>query len=65
MTERLTDAEIQVLRLVCADNSNAEIGEILDIKLATVKSHVSHILQKLGVNRRSEAKTAAEKMKII
>ena len=65
MTERLTDAEIQVLRLVCADKSNAEIGEILDIKLATVKSHVSHILQKLGVNRRSEAKTAAEKMKII
>lgn len=65
MTERLTDAEMQVLRLVCADKSNAEIGEILDIKLATVKSHVSHILQKLGVNRRSEAKTAAEKMKII
>jgi len=37
----------------------------LDIKLATVKSHVSHILQKLGVNRRSEAKTAAEQPAII
>ena len=63
--EKLTEAELQVLRLLCADKSNAEIGEILDIKLATVKSHVSHILQKLGVNRRSEAKTTAEKLKLI
>ena len=64
-TEKLTDAEMQVLRLVCADKSNAEIGEILNIKLATVKSHTSHILQKLGASRRSEAKTIAKKLKII
>ena len=63
--EKLTEAELQVLRLLCADKSNAEIGEILNIKLATVKSHVSHILQKLGVSRRSEAKTTAEKLKLI
>ncbi len=63
--EKLTEAELQVLRLLCADKSNAEIGEILNIKLATVKSHVSHILQKLGVNRRSEAKTIAERLKLI
>ena len=49
---------------MCADKSNAEIGEILDIKLATVKSHVSHILQKLGVKKRSEAKTVANKFKL-
>ncbi len=65
LTEKLTDAEMQVLRLLCADSSNAEIGKILGIKLATVKSHVSHILQKLGVSRRNEAKTAAQKLKII
>ncbi len=53
------------LRLLCSDKSNSEIGEILDIRLATVKSHVSHILQKLGVSRRSEAKTTAEKLHII
>ncbi len=64
-SEKLTDAEIQVLRLICADKSNSEIGEILDIRLATVKSHVSHILQKLGVNRRSEAKTTAERLQLI
>ena len=63
--DKLTETEMQVLRLLCADKSNLEIGEILNIKLATVKSHVSHILQKLGVNRRSEAKTIAEKFRIL
>lgn len=65
LEEPLTSAEFQVLRLLCADKSNAEIGEILNIKLATVKSHVSHILQKLGVKRRNEAKTAAEKFRLL
>ena len=60
--ESLTSTGLQVLKLLCADRSNAEIGAILDIKLATVKSHVSHILQKLGVKRRSEAKTVAEEL---
>lgn len=63
--EKLTESEIQVLRLLCADKSNQEIGEILDIRLATVKSHVSHILQKLGVSRRSEAKTKAHALRLI
>lgn len=47
--------------LICADKSNAQIGEIMDIKLPTVKTHVSHILEKLGVSRRSEARTVAQK----
>ena len=62
--ETLTATEKQVLRLLCADKSNAEIGEILGIKLATVKTHVSHVLSKLGVSRRS-AKTAAKKLWLI
>ena len=65
ISESLTSAEMQVLRLLCADKSNAEIGEILDIKLTTVKSHVSHVLQKLGVKRRSAAKKAAEEMRLL
>ena len=60
--EALTAAEMQVLRLICADKSNAEIGEILNIRVSTVKSHVSSVLSKLGVNRRSEARTAAKKL---
>ena len=63
--ETLTAAELQVLRLMCADKSNAEIGQIMDVKLTTVKTHVSHILDKLGVSRRSEAKTAAKKLWLI
>ena len=63
--EEMTAAELQVLRLLCADKSNAEIGRILDIKLPTVKTHVSHILDKLDVRRRSEAKTAAKRLRLI
>lgn len=65
LSEPLTAAEMQVLRLLCRNLSNQEIGEILDIRLATVKSHVSHILQKLGVQNRSEAKEAAEKLRLL
>ena len=61
----LTKSEQQVLRFLCADKGNSEIGEILGISLSTVKSHVSHILQKLGVSRRSQAKTTAQKLHII
>ena len=63
--ESLTATELQILRLICADKSNAEIGKIMDIKLPTVKTHVSHILDKLGVSRRSEAKIAAKKRWLI
>ena len=64
-TEALTATEMQVLRLLCADKSNAEIGRILDIRLPTVKSHVSHILQKLDVSRRTEVKKAAERLHLL
>ena len=40
-------------------------GQMMDIKLPTVKTHVSHILTKLGVSRRSEAKTAAKKLRLV
>lgn len=63
--EEMTATELQVLRLLCADKSNAEIGRILDIKLPTVKTHVSHILTKLNVSRRSEAKTAARRLWLV
>ena len=60
--DELTATELQVLRLLCADKSNAEIGHVLNIKLPTVKTHVSHILDKLGISRRSEARTAAQRL---
>ena len=63
--EALTPMELQILRLICADKSNAEIAQTMDIKLTTVKTHVSHILGKLDVRRRSEAKTAAKKLRLV
>lgn len=51
----LSDREIQVLRLVAAGSTNLEISDILCISPHTVKSHVVHILNKLGVNDRTEA----------
>ena len=63
--EELTPTELQILHLICADKSNAEIAQIMDVKLPTVKTHVSHILDKLNVKRRAEAKTAAKKLRLI
>lgn len=39
---------------------NQEIADILGVKVATVKTHVIHILQKLGVKRRGDAKEIAQ-----
>ena len=64
-TEVLTPTETQILHLICADKSNAQIAQIMNIKLTTVKTHVSHILSKLDVSRRSEAKTVAKKLRLV
>ena len=63
--EELTPTELQILHLICVDKSNAEIAQIMDVKLPTVKTHVSHILGKLDVKRRAEARTAAKKLRLI
>lgn len=63
--EQLYTTEMQVLRLICQNLANAEIGEIMDIRLATVKTHVRNIFQKLDVKNRSEAKEMAEKLHLL
>ncbi len=55
--DELTEREIAVLRLVAAGNANKQIADQLSIGEATVKSHVSNILSKLGANDRSHAVT--------
>lgn len=65
MAAPLSAAELQVLHLLCAGKSNAEIGSILGIKLATVKTHISHIFDKLHVRRRSEVKDAARRLHLM
>jgi DNA-binding NarL/FixJ family response regulator len=53
--EPLTDRELAVLRLVMAGNCNRDIAETLFISEETVKTHLRHILQKLGASNRTQA----------
>jgi DNA-binding NarL/FixJ family response regulator len=53
--EPLTERETDVLRLLAQGKSNKEISQALNIGDQTVKSHVSHILDKLGVPSRTQA----------
>jgi DNA-binding NarL/FixJ family response regulator len=52
VTELLTDRECEVLRLVAAGLSNAEIANRLRISPATAKTHVAHLLTKLDARDR-------------
>jgi DNA-binding NarL/FixJ family response regulator len=53
--DELTPREQEVFRLIAAGHSNAEIGEELFISDTTVKTHITHILQKLDLRDRVQA----------
>jgi LuxR family maltose regulon positive regulatory protein len=53
--ERLSEREIEVLRLMARGASNLVIAEQLVITVGTVKSHINHILGKLAAHNRTEA----------
>jgi DNA-binding NarL/FixJ family response regulator len=56
VTDReLTVREMEVLRILAVGKSNKEIGVAFNISEATVKVHVTHILEKLKVTGRTEA----------
>ncbi|MCZ4521919.1 response regulator transcription factor, partial [Rhodococcus ruber] len=63
--ERLTERELEVLRLLATGLSNNMIGTRLFISATTVKFHVSNIMRKLAVSRRAEAVYAASKQGLI
>ena len=56
----LTPSQLRVLRLVAQGHSNKRIGRDLDITPATVKAHITVILRKLGVKRRTQAALIAQ-----
>ncbi len=63
--ENLSAREIEVLQLVARGNSNKEVGKALHISTATVKTHLIHIYNKLGVDDRTAAVTTAIEKNII
>jgi DNA-binding NarL/FixJ family response regulator len=57
--EKLSSREVEVLQLVADGASNREIANRLHISQATVKSHLIHVFDKLGVSDRTAAVTVA------
>jgi DNA-binding NarL/FixJ family response regulator len=58
-TYGLSDRELEVLQLLADGLSNKEIAARLYISVQTVKTHITHIFEKLGVRDRTEAVAAA------
>ncbi len=63
--ESLTEREIEVLRLLARGKANKEIGAALYIGEKTVKTHVSNILSKLGVQSRTQAALYAVQLGLV
>lgn len=61
----LSEREIEILRLVAQGSSNKEIARELHISDSTVKAHLLHIFDKLGVTDRTAAVTTALRRGII
>ena len=61
----LTRRELQVLRLMAEGLTNTDISGVLSISPHTVKTHVIHVFNKLGVSDRTQAATLATRLKLI
>ena len=61
----LSSREIEVLRLLSDQFSNRKIADTLYISLSTVKTHISHILSKLGAKNRQEATEIAIEKRLL
>jgi DNA-binding NarL/FixJ family response regulator len=59
ITSKLTEREIDILRLIARGFSNTDISERLYLSEGTVRNHVSAILAKLGVSDRTQAAVIA------
>lgn len=63
--DALTEREREVLSLIARGYTNKQIAETLFVSEKTARNHVSHILEKLGLARRSEAAAFAVEHKLV
>jgi DNA-binding NarL/FixJ family response regulator len=61
----LTEREVEILELLARGLANKEMARILLVSEATVKSHLSHVYAKLGVDTRAGAVARAIERRII
>ncbi len=65
LSERLTDRQMDVLRLVAEGRSNKEIARTLDLAPSTVKTHLAHVLACLNANNRTDASVKARMLNLL
>jgi LuxR family maltose regulon positive regulatory protein len=65
LVEALTDRELDVLRLLAAGRSNAEVAAELFVEPSTVKTHLIHVYGKLGVHSRTQAVARARALGLL
>jgi len=63
--DELTEREREVISLIARGYTNKQIAETLTVTEKTARNHVSHILEKLGLARRSEAAAFAVEHKMV
>jgi len=61
----LTEREVEVRRYLARGNSNPQIARELNISVNTVKTHISHILEKLQLENRTQAATYAVHKRLV
>jgi LuxR family maltose regulon positive regulatory protein len=65
MIETLTPKECEVLQFLATNLSIPEIADQMIVSPNTVRTHVKHIYEKLGVNRRRRAVQKAKELKLV
>ncbi len=61
----LTPRELEVLQLVADGLSNQQVSQALHLSQATVKTHLVHVYEKLGVDSRTAAVAAARERRVV
>jgi LuxR family maltose regulon positive regulatory protein len=65
LVEPLTERELEVLRLLAAGRSNADMAAELFVEQSTVKTHLIHLYRKLGAHSRTQTVARARALGLL